>query len=336
MNGILDFTPSGLYCRQGDFYIDPRQPVTRAVITHAHADHARAGSSSYLCSQDCAVLLRSRLGHDNKIETLKYGEKLTVNSVRVSLHPAGHILGSSQVKIEVDGQIYVISGDYKTEADPTCAPLEFLRCHIFISESTFGLPIFRWPPAEEVIEEINTWWRENRKQGRTSVLFAYSLGKAQRILAGLDSSIGPILTHGAVEKINRCYRDLKISLPETRYIGELEERDLPLGALVIAPPSADNPAWMRRFPNRSRAFASGWMRIRGHRRRRSVDRGFILSDHSDWNGLVRTIAASGAEKILLTHGYASEMARWLQEEGFNAEVLPTSNDDPAKNDGKNT
>ncbi len=249
MNGILDFTPSGLYCRQGDFHIDPRQPVARAIITHAHADHAKAGSSSYLCSQDSELLLRSRLGHDTKIETLEYGEKLTINSVNISLHPAGHILGSSQVKIEVNGQICVVSGDYKTEPDPTCAPLEFLRCHIFISESTFGLPIFRWPPAEQVIEEIETWWRGNRKQGRTSVLFAYSLGKAQRILAGLDSSIGPILTHGAIEKINRCYRDLDVGLPETRYIGEFEERDLPQGALVIAPPSADNPAWMRRFPN---------------------------------------------------------------------------------------
>jgi putative mRNA 3-end processing factor len=188
------------------------------------------------------------------------------------------------------------------------------------------LPIFRWPPAEQVIEEIETWWRGNRKQGRTSVLFAYSLGKAQRILAGLDSSIGPILTHGAIEKINRCYRDLDVSLPETRYIGDFEERDLPQGALVIAPPSADNPAWMHRFPIRSRAFASGWMRIRGNRRRRSLDRGFILSDHSDWNGLVRTIAAGGAEKILLTHGYASEMARWLQEKGYNAEAIPASID----------
>ena len=176
------------------------------------------------------------------------------------------------------------------------------------------------------MQEINSWWRSNRDQKRTSILFAYALGKAQRILAGLDGSIGPVLTHGAIEKITQCYRDVGINLSDTRYVGAIEKNDLPEGALVIAPPSADNPAWMRRFPERSRAFASGWMRIRGNRRRRSVDRGFIISDHSDWVGLVDTIAASGAEKIMLTHGYATEMARWLQEKGYNAEAIPSVSD----------
>ena len=333
MNEILEFTSSGLYCREGDFYIDPSRPVKRAVVTHAHADHAREGSRSYLCTKDSRGILEARLGVDTGIETLDYGEVLTVNSVQLSLYPAGHILGSAQVKIEHKGQIWVVSGDYKTEDDPTCRPLEHLRCHTFISECTFGLPIFRWPSPQNVIEEINAWWQSNRNQKRTSILFAYALGKAQRILAGLDRTIGPILTHGAVEKINQCYRDLDINLPETQYIGELGKSDLPDGALVIAPTSADNPAWMKRFPQRSRAFASGWMRIRGNRRRRSVDRGFILSDHSDWGGLVETIAASGADKIMLTHGYASEMARWLQERGCNAGVIPTIPDDPVEIDG---
>jgi putative mRNA 3-end processing factor len=269
------------------------------------------------------VLLQSRFGTDANIEILEYGEVSTVNSVKLSLHPAGHILGSSQIKLNKGGNICVISGDYKTDFDPTCTPMESLRCHTFISESTFGLPIFRWPPPEQVIQEINDWWRENCEQGRTSILFAYALGKAQRILAGLDPTIGPILTHGAVEKINQCYRDTGVSLPETRYIGMLEEKNLLKEALVIAPPSADNPLWMRRFPERSRAFASGWMRIRGNRRRRSVDRGFVLSDHSDWDGLVQTIEASGAENIGITHGYATEMVRWLQETGHHAEVIPT-------------
>jgi putative mRNA 3-end processing factor len=228
--------------------------------------------------------------------------------------------------VKQDGNIWVVTGDFKTDIDPTCAPLEPLRCHTFISESTFGLPIFRWPSPELVMQEINSWWRSNRDQSQTSILFTYALGKAQRILAGLDRSIGPILTHGAVEKINQCYRDVGINLPDTRYIGAIEKSDLPKDALVIAPPSADNPAWMRRFPERSRAFASGWMRIRGHRRRRSVDRGFILSDHTDWGGLVDTIETSGAEKIMLTHGYAAEMARWLQEKGYNAEAIPISSD----------
>jgi putative mRNA 3-end processing factor len=333
MNETLEFTPSGLYCREGDFYIDPRRPVKRAVVTHAHADHAREGSRSYLCTKDSRGILQARLGGDTSIETLEYGELLTVNSVQLSLHPAGHILGSARVKIEHDGYISVVSGDYKTDADPTCRPLEPLRCHTFISECTFGLPIFRWPSPENVIEEINAWWQSNRNQNRTSILFAYALGKAQRIMAGLDRSIGPILTHGAVEKINQCYRDLDIDLPETQYIGDLAKSDLPDGALVIAPPSADNPAWMRRFPQRSRSFASGWMRIRGNRRRRSVDRGFVISDHSDWLGLVETISASGAQNILLTHGYAGEMARWLQEKGYNAAVIPTIPDDAVEIDG---
>jgi putative mRNA 3-end processing factor len=333
MNEILEFTPSGLYCREGDFYVDPRRPVKRAVVTHAHADHAREGSRSYLCTKDSRGILQARLGVDTSIETLDYGEVLTVNSVQLSLHPAGHILGSAQIKIEHKGNIWVVSGDYKKEYDPTCRPLEYLRCHTFVSECTFGLPIFRWPSPQKIIEEINAWWQSNRNQKRTSILFAYALGKAQRILAELDRSIGPILTHGAVEKINQCYRDLDINLPETQYIGELGKSDLPDGALVIAPTSADNPAWMKRFPQRSRAFASGWMRIRGNRRRRSVDRGFILSDHSDWGGLVKSIAASGAENILLTHGYAREMARWLQERGYNAGVIPTIPDDTVEIDG---
>ncbi|MGD8715918.1 MAG: ligase-associated DNA damage response exonuclease [Desulfobacterales bacterium] len=334
MNGVLELTPSGLYCRRGEFYIDPWRPVKRAVITHAHADHARLGSDSYLCVKESKLLLQSTLGYDANIQTLEYGEVLTVNSTKLSLHPAGHILGSAQVKIVKNGRICVVTGDYKQDLDPTCSPLEPLRCNFLISECTFGLPIFRWPSPEQVIQEINLWWRANRELGRTSILFAYALGKAQRILAGLDSSIGPILTHGAVEKISHCYRDLGVSLPETRYIGDLESKDLVEGALVIAPPSADNPAWMRRFPIRSRAFASGWMRIRGNRRRRSVDRGFILSDHSDWDGLVETIAASGAERILVTHGYATEMVRWLQENGYDAEIIPTAYRDEADIDGE--
>ena len=239
-----------------------------------------------------------------------------------------------QVKIVTNGSICVVTGDYKQDLDPTCSPLEPLRCNFLISECTFGLPIFRWPSPEQVIQEINSWWRANREQGRTSILFAYALGKAQRILAGLDSSIGPILTHGAVEKFNRCYRDVGVTLPETRYIGDLEKGDLVEGALVLAPPSADNPLWMRRFPNRSRAFASGWMRIRGNRRRRSVDRGLILSDHTDWDGLVGTLAASGAQKFMVTHGYAAEIVRWLQEKGYDAEVIPTVYSDEAESEGE--
>ena len=329
MNGILELTPSGLYCSSGDFHIDPWRPVKRAVITHVHADHARSGSRSYLCSQDSRIILQSRLGPAARVDTLEYGRSLSINSVNVSLHPAGHILGSAQVKLEKNGYSVVVSGDYKTHGDPTCSPHETIRCHTFITESTFALPIFRWPNPDQIIAEINSWWQSNRDQDRTSVLFAYALGKAQRILAGLDPSIGPILTHGAVENMNRCYRDAGITLPETRHIDAVEDRNILSGALVIAPPSADNPVWMRRFKERSRAFASGWMRIRGNRRRRSVDRGFVFSDHADWDGLVETIAASNAEKVMVTHGYTAELVHWLCEQGFDAEAIPTDIDGEA-------
>ncbi len=332
MDTLLELTPRGLYCSSGDFYIDPWRPVNRAVITHAHADHARPGSQSYLCAQDGRTLLKSRLGLDANVRSLKYGEVKTINSVQLSLHPAGHILGSAQVRIEKGGFIQVVSGDYKTDTDPTCSQLEPLQCHTFISECTFGLPIFRWPAPEQVMSDINAWWQSNQEQKRTSILFAYALGKAQRILASLDPTIGPILTHGAVEKINQCYRKVGITLPQTQYIGALDKKDLPEGALVIAPPSADNPMWMRRFPHRSRAFASGWMRIRGNRRRRAVDRGFVLSDHSDWDGIVQTIVAGGAQRVLVTHGYTSEMSRWLQAKGYDAEILPTDYGNEAETD----
>ena len=321
MDDIIQMTQKGLYCTEGDFYIDPWQPVKKAVITHAHADHARWGSQSYLCTCEGENVLRARLGNHAVIETLNYGELKRVNGVVLSLHPAGHILGSAQVRIERNGRVVVVSGDYKTAPDPTCTPLEPLRCHVFITESTFGLPIFRWPDTEDVLSDINAWWRRNQKEGRTSILFAYALGKAQRIIAGLDANIGPILTHGAIEKFNPCYRNAGVNLPPTLHVGKAEDKQDLTKALVIAPPSADNPNWMRKFPNRARAFASGWMRIRGNRRRRSVDRGFVISDHSDWDGLVQTISATAAEKIGVTHGYAAEMARWLRGKGYQAELI---------------
>ncbi|MFZ0611834.1 MAG: ligase-associated DNA damage response exonuclease [Desulfobacterales bacterium] len=324
MTPILQPTPKGLYCSAGDFYIDPWQPVDKAVITHAHADHARWGCHRYLCATEGRSLLRLRLGGDASIEALAYGEVKNVNGIALSLHPAGHILGSAQVRMEKAGRVCVVSGDYKRAADPTCVPLEPLRCHEFISESTFGLPIFRWPAAAEILADINSWWRSNRAQGRTSVLFAYALGKAQRIIAGLDAATGPILAHGAVEKFVACYRHSGVLLPPTRPAGTLADKELLKSAIVIAPPSADTPGWMRRFTDPARAFASGWMRIRGNRRRRSLDRGFVLSDHGDWDALIQTITETGAEKIGVTHGYAAELARWLQEKGHAAEVIPSA------------
>lgn len=320
---LLELTAGGLFCPQGNFYIDPWQPVERAVITHGHADHARPGCQRYLATRSSGPILKHRLGPDTDLQLLDYGETISMGGLKLSLHPAGHILGSAQVRIESAGQVWVVSGDYKIGSDSTCTPFEPVTCHTFVTESTFGLPVFNWRPQADVLTDINTWWRENREQGRTSIMFAYALGKAQRIQAGLDPSIGPIFTHGAVENINACYRQQGIDLPVTRYAGQIDDPAEFAGAMVIAPPSADVGSWMRRFRNPARAFASGWMHIRGNRRRRSVDRGFVLSDHCDWAGLNQAIRDSAAETVWVTHGYASEMARWLQEQGYNARVIPT-------------
>jgi putative mRNA 3-end processing factor len=322
-NRLLEQTPAGLYCRQGDFFIDPWQPAGRAVITHGHGDHARWGNKQYLAVKSSENILKARLGEDIKLQTVEYGESIDFNGLKVSLHPAGHILGSAQVRLERKGEVWVVSGDYKIEPDATCTPFEQLECHTFVSESTFGLPVFKWRPQAEIFDDINNWWRENSAHGKTSILFAYSLGKAQRILAGLEPAIGPIFAHGAVENMNQCYRKAGINLPCSRPVAEVTDRQEFVGAIVIAPPSADSPGWTRKFSRTSTAFASGWMQIRGNRRRRSVDRGFVLSDHSDWPGLVKTIRQTGAESIWVFHGYTAEMVQWLQEKGLNARAVAT-------------
>jgi putative mRNA 3-end processing factor len=297
--------------------------VARAVITHGHADHARGGSRHYLAAAPSGDILRHRLGQEMSLQLLDYAEPLKLNGVTVSLHPAGHILGSAQVRIEAGGQVWVVSGDYKIGEDTTCAPFEPLACHTFVTESTFGLPVFNWQPQQTILSAINDWWHTNRDQGRTSLLFAYALGKAQRVLAGLDAAIGPIFIHGAVAAIDACYRQQGIALPDTRPVSSVDEPRQFEGAMVIAPPSANTAAWTKRFKRVSRAFASGWMHIRGHRRRRSVDRGFVLSDHCDWPGLNRAIAETGAETVWVTHGYAPELVRWLTDQGRDAHVVDT-------------
>lgn len=318
---LLTVTDSGLYCPPGDIFIDPWRPVPHAIITHGHADHARPGSRHYLAAAPSAAILRKRLG-DIRLDTLDYGDSVAVNGVRISLHPAGHVLGSAQVRLEHRGEVWVVSGDYKTEPDPTCAPFEAVRCHTFVTESTFALPIYRWQPQRDVFGAINAWWRANRAVGRTSVLFAYSLGKAQRLLAGVDPSIGPIFCHGAVEAINACYRETGVALPGTRHVAAASREDVG-GALVIAPPSADTPGWMRRFSAPARAIVSGWMQVRGNRRRRAAERGFVLSDHADWPGLLDSIAATGAERVFATHGFTGPLVRWLRESGMAADPLET-------------
>jgi putative mRNA 3-end processing factor len=243
---VLEITENGLYCRSGDFYIDPWGPVDRAVITHAHSDHAHRGSKRYLAAAGGHRLLRARLGEDAVIESYPYGEPVSLDGVAVSLHPAGHILGSAQVRVEHRGEIWVVSGDYKAEPDSTCASLEPLRCHTFVTESTFGLPIYRWRPQAEVFEQINAWWRSNQEKGKASLLFAYALGKAQRVLAGVNPAIGPIYTHGAVEAFTGIYRDAGILLPETTRAVAAGERDWSR-ALILAPPMANGTPGLHGF-----------------------------------------------------------------------------------------
>lgn len=324
---LVTQTNDGLYCPAGRFHIDPWNPVERAVVTHAHADHAREGCGTYLAAEPGQHLLRTRLGAGANIATAPFGKRVDHNGVLVSFHPAGHVLGSAQIRLEHQGEIWVVSGDYKLQADPTCQAFEPVRCHTFITESTFALPIYRWDSPAELFANINAWWQANKAVGKASLVFAYALGKAQRLLAGLDASIGPIYTHGAVEKVTGAYRESGVALPPTTPTNEVPpERGKAkfwAGALVIAPPSAANSPWARKFEPASEAVASGWMRVRGTRRRKSVDRGFALSDHADWPGLLTAVRETGAQRVLATHGFASVLARHLRERGIDAGVIET-------------
>jgi putative mRNA 3-end processing factor len=309
---VLELREPGLYCPAGDFYIDPSLPVDRAIITHAHAGHAFPGSRTYLTAAPGEALLRACLGPNASIESISYGETTAMHDVSVSLHPAGHILGSAQIRLERRGEVWVVSGDYKLSPDPTCAAFEPLRCHTFVTESTFGLPIFRWPPESETVCAIHAWWRANQEVGKTSILFAHPLGKAQRVLSLLDPSIGPVCAHEDVERFNRIYRGQSVALPATPEPGGSSP------CLILAPPSCQGTPWMKRWSEVSAAFVSGWMRIRGTRRRRSLDRGFVLSDHADWPALLQAIDQTGAETVWGTGGFRAPLVRWLEEQGKRA------------------
>ena len=320
---LIKSTPRGLYCEAGDFYVDPWLPVKRAVITHGHSDHARWGCKQYLAADTNRHILPARLGNLAAIEFAPIRKPQRIGSVNIQFVPAGHILGSAQVVIEHRGEIVVVSGDYKRQADPTCLPFEPVRCHTFVTESTFGLPIYHWPESKKVFADVNAWWRQNQRQGKASVLLAYALGKAQRLLAGIDATIGPIYTHGSVEKLNQAYRSSAVNLPETTYASNLAKGTDFGSSLVIAPPSTLGTPWIRRFGKISTGMASGWMTIRGTRRRRGMDRGFVLSDHVDWPWLLRTIKETEAENIWVTHGYSDVVVRHLRDQGLNAKALVT-------------
>jgi putative mRNA 3-end processing factor len=325
---VLTFTDSGIYCPAGDFYIDPWRPVSRALVTHGHSDHARWGMRAYLATAQALPVIRRRLG-EISAESIAYGEARRIGSATVSFHPAGHVPGSAQIRVEVGGEVWVVSGDYKTEPDGLAEAFEPVTCHTFISECTFGLPIFRWEPQPQVMARIRNWWAANAAEGKTSILGAYSFGKAQRLLAGLAGQ-GPILTHGAVEEMTRTLRDQGYALPETvRVTPEVTARTHP-GALAIAPPSALGSSWSARLGPVNEAFVSGWMAVRGIRRRRALGTGFVLSDHADWPGLNEAIRATGAERVFVTHGYTAPFRHWLETQGYDAGIVETRFGDEAE------
>jgi putative mRNA 3-end processing factor len=320
---LLEVNSHGLYCAAGDFFIDPWRRVDRALITHAHSDHARPGHRGYLASPTGAAVLRQRLGHGLPVQELSFGQRLNLNGVTVSFHPAGHILGSAQIRVEHRGEVWVVSGDYKTERDAACEAFEPVRCHTFITESTFALPAFRWQPQAEVFAGINAWWRANQAAGRASVLFAYALGKSQRLLAGVDSGIGPIFIHPDARPFLEVYRAAGIRLPDPLAVNAASLHAQRGRALVIAPMSVSGTSWLRQFEPLATAFASGWMHPAAPMRRRNgLDAGFALSDHADWPGIIETIRATGAERILVTHGFTRELVRWLKLNNWDAATLP--------------
>lgn len=327
---MLTETADGLFCPAGGFYIDPWNPVARAVITHAHGDHARPGSQSYLCAAPGAGLLARRMGAEATVETLPYGAPRLIGDVLLSFHPAGHVLGSAQVRLEGRGPaagqgVWVVTGDYKRAPDPTCAPFEPVACDTFVTESTFGLPIYRWDSTAAIISDVMAWWTASAEDGKSSVLFCYALGKAQRLLAELARLTDrPVFVHGTMLALIEAYREAGVAMLPVRSATEQPRGTSFAGELVLAPLSARGTPWMRRLGVHSDAFASGLMRVRGVRRQRAFDRGFVLSDHADWGALLETVAETGASRVLATHGHAEPFARFLAGRGLDTGVMKTA------------
>jgi len=320
---LIEFHKEGIYCPRADIFIDPGKSQKKAIITHAHADHARPGMTSYLAHHGSAEVLKLRLGQGILLETIGYGDPIHINGVQFSLHPAGHIYGSAQVRVEYKGEVWVVSGDYKTEDDGFCPAFEPVPCQHFVTESTFAMPVYQWRNQKEVFDEINQWWRDNQSKGLNTVLFGYSLGKAQRIIDNLDLSIGEVFLHEAIKKTNEALIRDGAPLPSL----EKATNDIPKGrlkgCLLVTPPNALSSDWIKKFEPYATGACSGWMMIRGAKRRRPADRGFVLSDHADWNGLNEAVAGTGAENIYVTHGYTAIYSKWLCEQGLNAREVHT-------------
>ena len=320
---LLKFNEKGIYCERANVYIDPWKPVDYAIITHAHADHSRSGNKHYLSTKLSKPIIQHRLGSDISIEGIEYGEKRTIHGVEFSFHPVGHIIGSAQLRVEYKGEVWVVSGDYKLENDGISTPFEAIKCNVFITECTFGLPVFKWKEQQIIYNEINDWWKKNKAEDKATIISAYSLGKAQRILQNIDASIGTIYSHGAIYNTNEVIQNMGIDLIGTHLVDDSKTKKDFEGALVIAPPSAIGSSWQKRFPKHEVGIVSGWMALRGARRRSAVDRGFVLSDHADWEGLNQAIKATQCEKVITTHGYTDIFTQWLNEQGIDAQVEST-------------
>ncbi|WP_027393303.1 ligase-associated DNA damage response exonuclease [Aquimarina latercula] len=318
---LLEFTEKGIYCDVAKVYLDPWKPVDKAIITHGHADHSRWGHKQYITHHTNIPIIKHRLGNIN-VNGKEYGETFIINNVKFSLHPAGHIIGSSQIRVEHNGEVWVFTGDYKTENDGISVPYEPIRCDTFITECTFGLPPFKWTPQKEVFRDINQWWAKNKSEGKTSILFGYSLGKAQRLLKYLNPEIGRIYTHGAIENMTNVIRPMT-DFPKTTLVTRETKKEDFIGNIVVAPPSAHGSTWIRKMVPYVTASASGWMAFRGARRRRAIDKGFVLSDHCDWDGLLTAVKETGATKVISTHGYTEIFSRYLRELGYDARTEKT-------------
>jgi putative mRNA 3-end processing factor len=317
---LIEFTDKGLCCPAGGFYIDPWKPVNKAVITHAHGDHARWGCDAYLSHHFSKPLLEARL-QTNAVQSVDWNEKVEMNGVKVSFHPAGHIIGSAQIRVEHKGEVWVVSGDYKTEYDGLSTAFEPIKCNTFITESTFGLPIYNWKPQSEIFDDIKEWILANKAAGKTSVFIAYSLGKAQRILQAIAQVTNEILAHGAVYNMHTVLQNAGWKLPDLERVTPETPKEKFKASVVIAPPSAEGSSWMKKFSPYAIGICSGWMQVRGNMRRKNADAGFILSDHADWKGLLSAIEATEAEKVFVTHGFQAAFSRYLNENGIaSAEV----------------
>lgn len=325
---LIEFSDKGLYCSAGGFYIDPWKPVDKAIITHGHSDHARWGSKYYLCHHDTRPILQQRLG-SNPYQSIGWNESIYINGVRITLFPAGHIIGSSQVRVEHNGEIWVVSGDYKLENDGLSGEFEPVKCHNFITESTFGLPVYNWKPQQEIYSAMQNWIRKNQAQGKTSILIAYSLGKAQRLLLPIAKITSKIFVHGAVYNMHMALVNAGKNLPAVKRVFDVSKEELK-GSVVIAPSGAEGSPWLKRFLPYEIGICSGWMQVRGNVRRKNADAGFAISDHADWNGLIKACKATEAECIYTTHGFQSVFTRYLNEQGiFSKEVKTEYGDDEA-------